>query len=217
MNNINPCIEDFFSNKKEKFITADLYKVFSILFMYPNEKTYSELKSLLPSIYEVQFKNGDSNCNFSIKSILQTLSTIGLEKWQEMYIKTFEHISTDIPLYESNYFSNNIFKVSERLADISAFYKAFGLKVAEQTKEKLDHISIELEFLGYLTIKEIYAQKEEKKEEYKISAKARKNFIKDHFGRWAPTFAQNLINRSPTTFYKEVGVLFRSFLDTIKK
>lgn len=215
-NNINPA-ENISLDSAETLLTASLYKFFSLLFMYPTEQTQLELISLLPSIQNLKVKNGNSTYQSCKENVLQILSTINLEEWQKLYIKTFGHISNDIPLYESNYFSCNIFKESQRLADINAFYKAFGLKVGEQTKEKLDHISIELEFLGYLTIKELYARKEGDKEKYEICIKAKKSFMEDHFYQWATKFAQNLINRSSTPFYKEVGILFDSFLDLIRK
>jgi hypothetical protein len=44
-----------------------------------------------------------------------------------------------------------------RLADLAAFYRAFGLEVAEDADERHDHICLELEFMCVLAAKEAYA------------------------------------------------------------
>ena len=44
-----------------------------------------------------------------------------------------------------------------RLADLAAFYRAFGLELAADAAERQDHLCIELEFMSVLAAKEGYA------------------------------------------------------------
>jgi DMSO reductase family type II enzyme chaperone len=80
-----------------------------------------------------------------------------------------------------------------RLADLAAFYRAFGLQVAEDAGERHDHICLELEFMCVLAAKEAYAL------EHQLGAgplaqchDAQKKFLREHLGRWVPAFSRRL-------------------------
>jgi putative dimethyl sulfoxide reductase chaperone len=88
-----------------------------------------------------------------------------------------------------------------RLADLAAFYRAFGLEVAEDAGERQDHLCLELEFMCVLAAKEAYAL------EHQLDIKvlslcrdAQKRFLREHLGRWTPAFARclaGLVGNSP--------------------
>ena len=80
---------------------------------------------------------------------------------------------------------------SDVLADLGGFYNAFGVAPREG-KERLDHISIQLEFLYLVTFKEARAREEGKALEAEICRLAQAAFFEDHLGRWAPIFAKRL-------------------------
>ncbi len=186
---------------------AYLYKFFSLLFMYPTEKTLEELKKVI-SQKDINLKTD----NKQLMNLLNSLMNITTSEWQEIYTKTFGHITADIPLYESNYFPDNVFKESQRLADIGAFYKAFGLKIAADTKEKLDHISLELEFMHYLLSKEMYAVENNNIEHQEICQDAQQKFFTDHLSKWATKFCQRLQQYSHHILYNNVANLLQSFI-----
>ena len=78
------------------------------------------------------------------------------------------------------------------LADIAAFYRAFGLQVTEQARERVDHVSVECEFMYFLTFKEAHALEEGQAENASICKEASSRFLADHLGRWLPAFALRL-------------------------
>jgi DMSO reductase family type II enzyme chaperone len=80
-----------------------------------------------------------------------------------------------------------------RLADIAAFYHAFGLQVAADAGERQDHLCLELEFMCVLAAREAYAL------EYQLDSddlaqcrRAQRDFLREHLGRWTPAFARRL-------------------------
>jgi TorA maturation chaperone TorD len=90
---------------------------------------------------------------------------------------------------------------SQELADISAFYRAFGLEISEGT-ERHDHISVELEFMGYLFFKEAYGkEKGHSAEKVALVQDGQRRFLKEHIGRWVPLFCRLLRKKGGDSFY----------------
>jgi len=80
-----------------------------------------------------------------------------------------------------------------RLADLAAFYRAFGLEVAEDADERQDHICLELEFMCVLAAKEAYALEYQlDQEDMWLCRDAQKQFLREHLGRWTPAFTRRL-------------------------
>src|ERR1043166_2435740 len=76
-----------------------------------------------------------------------------------------------------------------RLADLAAFYRAFGLEVASDADERQDHICLELEFMCVLAAKEAYALEHQfEVEDLSMCRNAQKQFLREHLGRWTPAF-----------------------------
>jgi DMSO reductase family type II enzyme chaperone len=80
-----------------------------------------------------------------------------------------------------------------RLADLAAFYHAFGLEVGADAGERHDHICLELEFMSVLAAKEAYALEIQlDDEQLSVCRNAQKNFLREHLGRWIPAFGRRL-------------------------
>ncbi len=142
---------------------------------------------------------------------------IDLEKLEDAYQEVFGHtISKHCPPYETEYGNVHLFQQSDVLADLGGFYNAFGVAPREG-KERLDHISIQLEFLYLVTFKEARALEEGKTEEAEICREAQAAFFEDHFARWAPIFAKRLERKDPEGIYGEAARLLDDFLEAEKK
>jgi len=88
------------------------------------------------------------------------------------------------------------------MGDIAGFYNAFGLQLSQDIHERLDHLSVELEFIHYLAYKESYALLHDSKEKLQTVVDAEKKFVKEHVGRWVPLFAGMLRKKADYGFYK---------------
>ena len=128
--------------------------------------------------------------------LIATLKPNGFEAFLDSYLATFGHAARgSCPLNEIEYGdikADPLFQ-PHRLADLAAFYRAFGLEVAEDAGERQDHISLELEFSCVLAAKEAYALEYQlDAEDLLICRDAQRKFLREHLGRWMPAFTRRL-------------------------
>jgi TorA maturation chaperone TorD len=95
-----------------------------------------------------------------------------------------------------------------RLADIAAFYSAFGLEVADNADERVDHIAMECEFYSVLCAKEAVAGNQ-----IEFCRDAQKQFLRDHLARWTPAFSRRLERLGGNEFYQGVARLLRETVE----
>ena len=67
------------------------------------------------------------------------------------------------------------------MAELQAFYQAFLFH--PQREEAIDHLSVEAGFIGYLFLKEVYAQMDGNPEAAKVTKSARERFADEHIAR----------------------------------
>jgi len=114
-------------------------------------------------------------------------------------------IALDCPPYETLFGNDHVFGQSYVMGDISGFYTAFGLQLAQDIHERLDHLSVELEFLHFLAYKESYALCHDGPEKVKTVIDAEKKFVKEHIGRWVPLFSGMLNKKANYGLYKIIA------------
>ena len=125
--------------------------------------------------------------------------------------RLFSHvIATDCPPCETFYTARHVFQETEDLSDISGFFRAFGLEMAEN--ERLDHISVELEFVHILATKEAYALTHHGSAKARFCRETQRKFMADHVGRWATLFARQLGQKAKGGYYGCVASLLAAFL-----
>jgi DMSO reductase family type II enzyme chaperone len=91
------------------------------------------------------------------------------------------------------------------LADISGFYMAFGLHPTTGDAHPEDHISLELEFMSLLSLKEAYALAKGWHEHLDVTRDAQRKFAQDHLGTWIDALAEQLRACDPHPFYAALG------------
>ncbi|MFQ5723096.1 MAG: molecular chaperone [Terriglobia bacterium] len=115
-------------------------------------------------------------------------------------------ISPGCPACEVEYEpSTELSHRSQRLADVAAFYNGFGLQVAGRAGERLDHITVEAEFLYLLLAKEAAARQSGNQEGAEVCREARGKFFQEHVGWWLPAFARVLRRAAPAGYYRELA------------
>jgi DMSO reductase family type II enzyme chaperone len=125
--------------------------------------------------------------------------------------RVFSHImSADCPPCETIYTAPHIFQQTQELSDIAGFFRAFGLEMAD--RERLDHISVELEFMHFLTYKEAYALTRHGSAKARLCREAQRKFMQEHLGRWALRFAERLSGKADGGYYGCVASLTEAFL-----
>ncbi len=113
---------------------------------------------------------------------------------------------------------------SHQLADIAGYYRAFNLETSEEYPSRADHVSTELEFLGWLVAREDYAIRTQGPDaegdaqaHAEVCRDAYAGFFEAHVCWWVPAFAFAMrrkgealvepeeLSVEPCTFYGAVG------------
>jgi TorA maturation chaperone TorD len=138
----------------------------------------------------------------------------GMTPSSERYQGLFGHAATAaVVSYETQYGSDTLFRQPYELADIGAFFAAFGLKLNPAAHERVDHISCELELMAVLAAREARALEQGEAEMAEVAREAESSFLRDHLGRFAPAFGERLRRCDGEGFYGRIGRLLRGFVE----
>jgi TorA maturation chaperone TorD len=134
------------------------------------------------------------NFESTARRLLEHLKPDSYTTFELDYIACFGHtVRGDCPMNEIEYGdikADPLFQ-PHRLADVGAFYAAFGLEIGQDAAERQDHISIELELMSVLAAKEAYAIQFDDAQ-LSLVRDAQKKFLREHLGRWTPAFTRRL-------------------------
>ncbi|OGL42566.1 MAG: hypothetical protein A2042_09355 [Candidatus Schekmanbacteria bacterium GWA2_38_11] len=196
----------------------DICQFLSQAFLYPEEDLYLSLKEdgfeeELKSCFNSLSSESENAIAERVNSLISSVRNFSLEDMQAKFSRIFGHtVSTECSPYETEYGKAHVFQQSQSLGDIAGFYRAFGLETSDTAKERLDHISMELEFMYFLIFKENYAREHNRGEDGKVCHEAQKKFLKEHLGTWVPLFTRLLSEKAGKGFYKSLALLTGDFL-----
>lgn len=156
--------------------------------------------------------DGPTAGELELEALLDALGILGLETSVEQraalarivdraaraaeHRRLFGHtVAHGCPPYETEYGRSHVFAQVQELADITAFYAAFGLRPTPR-QERPDHLAVELEFVGLLTLKTALALARGETEQARIARDATARFLADHLGRWLPALVGLTARRS---------------------
>lgn len=125
-------------------------------------------------------------------------------------------IGQTAPLNETEYCrSTDSFFRAQQLADIGGFYKAFGVERSAEGRERVDHLSIELEFMARLTQKELFAVASSDpslREKAAVCRDGQRRFVEAHLIWWVPGFAELLRTGTTTGLYAALADSLAAFI-----
>ncbi|MBI4659840.1 MAG: molecular chaperone TorD family protein [Verrucomicrobia bacterium] len=171
-----------------------LYRFLAKAYEYPSEEGWSWLCA---AETQTACRSAVQTLNESVgRDFLNSLTNDGFTPFAADYIASFSHAARgSCPLNEIEYGdlkADPLFQ-PHRLADLAAFYRAFGLEISEDAGERQDHICIELEFMSVLAAKEAFALEQQTgRVELAVCRQTQREFLREHLGRWTPAFARRL-------------------------
>ena len=203
---------------------SKLYLLVSWGYLYPEDEEFLDYlqsgefvadgRTALESLRKVLDNVGGKETEEKLQAVAghfdaieEWISTEG-ENWniqdlRDEHRRVFSNvIALDCPPYETLFGNDHVFGQSYVMGDIAGFYSAFGLQLSPDIHERLDHLSVELEFMHYLSYKESYAILHDGAEKLKTVVEAEKKFVKEHIGRWVPLFSGMLKRKADYGFYK---------------
>lgn len=113
-------------------------------------------------------------------------------------------VSNTCPPYETEFISDkHSYQRAHTLADVSGFYRAFGLTVSESHPDRQDHLVLQLEFMAFLIGLERRSGSEPADRAMRrfVCRAAQVRFFREHLAWWTPAFARLLAHESPDGFY----------------
>jgi TorA maturation chaperone TorD len=133
---------------------------------------------------------------------------------QTEHRRVFSNVITlDCPPYETLFGNDHVFGQAHTMGDIAGFYRAFGVELSRDIHERMDHLSVELEFMHFLAYKESYARCHDGADKVQIVVDAQKKFVKDHIGRWVPLFARMLVKKADSGFFRHMADFASDWMD----
>jgi len=177
-----------------------VYRFLARAYEDPTERVWEELTSevsleLLDSVVRTLADSAPAFKQAAV-ALRSQLKPELFEPFFAAYLSAFGHAARGrCPLNEIEYGdikADPLFQ-PHRLADLAAFYRAFGLEIAEDADERQDHICLELEFICVLAAKEAYSLEYQlDSDALSLCRDAQKRFLREHLGRWTPAFTRRL-------------------------
>jgi TorA maturation chaperone TorD len=108
-----------------------------------------------------------------------------------------------VPPYEGSYERDPV-RQGREMADVAAFYRAFGAEAHGPAHERPDHAGCELEFLSFLELKRL----ESREADAELAGEILSAFLRDHAGRWLPAFFEEVrVAAVSAPYYAALAVL----------
>jgi TorA maturation chaperone TorD len=189
-------------------LRAYVYSFLTRAFSYPIQQTVQEIEQEMVSLSLNISRNYQNTDLVEVVNQLKQAFERGKGKLEQEYTQLF--LGQDHHNLNEGDYDKAASSMSQRLADISAFYLAFGLQVVQGTGERLDFIGAEADFLHALLLKRAHAEQQERKEQIDICIKAETQFLNEHVLWWMPKLAQRLKNSDG--FYGTLGSFLAVFL-----
>lgn len=214
---------------------SKLYLLVSWSMLYPEDDEFLDYlqsgefvedgRSALESLTQSLEKTGGEIANRKLAGLSKSFDRI--EGWvasecanwelndlQAEHRRVFSNVITlDCPPYETLFGNDHVFGQSHVMGDIAGFYKAFGVELSRDIHERMDHLSVELEFMHFLAYKESYARCHDGLDKTQIVVDAQKKFVKDHVGRWVPLFARMLVKKADSGFFRHMAELTTDLME----
>ncbi len=124
---------------------------------------------------------------------LETFHSLSEDSLRRSQARLFGHtVRGPVCPYEAEYGQDGLFQQPQHLASLNGFYRAFGLRVGRDPRERPDHIGAELEFMDFLCRKQAFARQQEDAEMEEVARQAGRLFLKEHLGRFGRAFASKV-------------------------
>lgn len=207
---------------EEALCRSRIYQLLSGAFLYPQEELFASLErgDLLGGLKEAIAGlpgsiEGLKEAALALGEVLGWLDGWSRDELQAEHRRVFGHtISQECPPYETQYGTENLFQQTQQLGDIAGFYRAFGLEASEGMAERVDHLGLELEFMGFVAYKEAHALRsgEPRLEQVEVCREAQRKFLKEHLGCWSPLFTVLLKKKAREGLYWGLALLLEGFI-----
>ncbi len=196
---------------------AQVYAYLSQMFARPSSESLAGLRDGIPSIISaLNYLDAMHEVRHACGVVTTLLREVDPKTINHEWYSCFDPSGgLLVPPTETHYTADSPAHGMTRgyeMADVAAFYKAFGVEVTEGS-ERPDHLLAELDFLHLLALKTAVAISKDNKTATEICRQAKEKFMVEHVVRWVGLFCQ-LLNETDSIgpFYPAAGRLLLVFL-----
>ena len=190
---------------------SQIYLFLGRCFSYPKNEFYEAMKDIrvreevLDLLEGLPFKvNFGDGLTGGIPS-----TSLSLEEFESEYVNTFD-INPSRPFYESAY-SREDMGARDIYEDLLRFYDYFDIKLSEKEKDYPDHLTVELEFMAFLSKKECDATGSGvSPDPYRL---AQLDFLERHLSQWVNELDEKIQKKARDPFYKGVSSFMRELIE----
>jgi len=168
-------------------VRAALWRLLSLGFAPPSPETLAEVDALAEGVLGI---GGPPE----VADLLAALRASRPDDLRAEY-QSFFGGKVAVAPYEGSYEVDPL-RQGRQLADIAGFYLAFGAEAQGPASERPDHLGCELEFLSFLELKRLLESEAGEESEAELVDEVAEAFLRDHAGRWLPTFFAEVRSRA---------------------
>jgi TorA maturation chaperone TorD len=177
---------------------------------------------LLQHLKDPQFMGVLANLGIEInngyfkKSERELLDDLAVE-YTRLFLGPGKHISPHESVHHKKEGTQSGQLWGESTAEVKKIIESSGLEYKIEYTGLPDHISVELEFMQQVILREEQAWKDDDKETALLCQENGKKFVDGHLARWVPNFCEKVIDAAESPFYREMAQLTRSFIEFEKQ
>ena len=193
------CLDEIRLSETTAVSRSSAYAIFSLLMSSPHE--------ISPREKIIQIKSPELPYRYDIGKIVSDFNTLEDDTLKSQFSALFEigDHGPPIPIRE-DLFLNQPAKLKE---DLVRFYEHFGYELNEDFQWQMDHLSIQLEFMHFLTMGEL----EEKKDKLSYQL-GQFDFAQKHLINWVPQLAEQLsVLSKEDEIYAKISIELKTFLE----
>lgn len=199
---------------------ALLHRYLAKAFEYPSAPGWQEFTGAaqLDALGNAVAQLGNPKLSLALAAVREGIASTDAQSFHDLYVATFGHAARGpVPMNEIEFGelrADALFQ-PHRLADLAAFYRAYGLEIGEDAGERHDHLGCELEFMSVLAAKEAWAMVGHASADALAACReSQRDFLREHLGRWAPGFASALRAHTGAGLLADLGHLLRTFIES---
>jgi len=156
---------------------------------------------------EIQFDD-----DFLLKPEKELLEDLAVE-YARLFLGPGRHISPHESIHHEKDNSKWGQLWGDSTVEVKKFIEATGLEYQPDYKGLPDHISVELEFMQQLTLREEQAWDDADTEGADSCRNIEKKFIEEHLIPWVSAFCEKIMQEAELPFYRDLAALTRKFIE----
>ncbi len=193
-------------------VGGDCYRFLAVCFYLPQKEVFAEenllenltlsLKKVCPEAAPFSMKMGEALPRYSSEDL-------SIE-YAKLFVGPYE---LKAPPYGSVYLDRERRVMGDSTMEVIKAYEEQGLSIDNEFREVPDHISVELEFMYYLTCQEVEALKNAERKKALKWIEPQEAFPNSFLRPWVPDFCTRIKEGTDNEFYRALSDCVLTFVD----